>query len=97
MSPSALISHNQFPTKVTIDSPLKLVSLNLVLYSNLQNSLAATRTDLGGKACSVTGPALKPRTALGEIGNIAVNKEPQKKVKFFDAFFYPSFTFRRKL
>ncbi|KAM6975230.1 G2/mitotic-specific cyclin-B1 [Tautogolabrus adspersus] len=44
-----------------------------------RNRLASTRTDLGGKACSVTGPGLKPRAALGEIGNIAANKEPQKK------------------
>ncbi|XP_022600214.1 G2/mitotic-specific cyclin-B1 isoform X2 [Seriola dumerili] len=44
-----------------------------------RNRLASTRTDLGGKACSVTGPSLKPRAALGEIGNIAVNKEAQKK------------------
>lgn len=46
----------------------------------LQNRLASTRTDLGGKARSGTGPALKPRAALGEIGNIALNKEPLKKV-----------------
>uniref|UniRef100_A0A8C4I9U3 Cyclin B1 n=1 Tax=Dicentrarchus labrax TaxID=13489 RepID=A0A8C4I9U3_DICLA len=44
-----------------------------------RNRLASTRTDLGGKACSVTGPSLKPRAALGEIGNIAINKDPQKK------------------
>lgn len=44
----------------------------------LQNRLASTRTDLGGKACSVTGPSLKPRAALGEIGNIAVKKDVQK-------------------
>ncbi|XP_029371514.1 G2/mitotic-specific cyclin-B1 [Echeneis naucrates] len=43
-----------------------------------RNRLASTRTDLGGKACSVTG-LQKPRAALGEIGNIAVNKEAQKK------------------
>ncbi|XP_033502118.1 G2/mitotic-specific cyclin-B1 [Epinephelus lanceolatus] len=43
-----------------------------------RNRLASTRSDLGGKACSVTGPT-KPRAALGEIGNIAVNKEVQKK------------------
>ncbi|XP_029301296.1 LOW QUALITY PROTEIN: G2/mitotic-specific cyclin-B1 [Cottoperca gobio] len=43
-----------------------------------RNRLASTRTDLGGKACSITGPT-KPRAALGEIGNIAVNKEVQKK------------------
>ncbi|TDH01825.1 hypothetical protein EPR50_G00166710 [Perca flavescens] len=39
-----------------------------------RNRLASTRTDLGGKACSVAGPT-KPRAALGEIGNLAVNKE----------------------
>nr|XP_046230738.1 G2/mitotic-specific cyclin-B1 isoform X2 [Scatophagus argus] len=44
-----------------------------------RNRLASTRADLGGKACSVAGPSLKPRAALGEIGNIAVNKEAQKK------------------
>ncbi|CAG5867173.1 G2/mitotic-specific cyclin-B1 [Menidia menidia] len=44
-----------------------------------RNRVASTRTDLGGKACSMNGPALKPRAALGEIGNIAVNKEVQKK------------------
>ncbi|XP_070845017.1 G2/mitotic-specific cyclin-B1 [Chaetodon trifascialis] len=44
-----------------------------------RNRLASTRTDLGGKACSVTGPSLKPRAALGEIGNITANKEAQKK------------------
>ncbi|XP_074474073.1 G2/mitotic-specific cyclin-B1 [Sebastes fasciatus] len=45
-----------------------------------RNRLASTRTDLGGKACSVsTTTGLKPRAALGEIGNIAVNKEVQKK------------------
>ncbi|XP_040915685.1 G2/mitotic-specific cyclin-B1 [Toxotes jaculatrix] len=44
-----------------------------------RNRLASTRTDLGGKACSVTGPTQKTRAALGEIGNIAVNKEVQKK------------------
>ncbi|NP_001290241.1 G2/mitotic-specific cyclin-B1 [Larimichthys crocea] len=46
-----------------------------------RNRLASTRTDLGGKACSVTGPSLKPRAALGEIGNIAVKKDVQKNVK----------------
>uniref|UniRef100_H3CI02 Cyclin B1 n=1 Tax=Tetraodon nigroviridis TaxID=99883 RepID=H3CI02_TETNG len=48
-------------------------------FATLQNRLASTRTDLGGKACTGTGPALKPRAALGEIGNIALNKEPLKK------------------
>uniref|UniRef100_A0A3Q4I4D1 Cyclin B1 n=1 Tax=Neolamprologus brichardi TaxID=32507 RepID=A0A3Q4I4D1_NEOBR len=46
----------------------------------LQNRLASTKVDLGGKACSVSGPTQKPRAALGEIGNIAVNKDAQKKV-----------------
>ncbi|TNM92538.1 hypothetical protein fugu_019550 [Takifugu bimaculatus] len=44
-----------------------------------RNRLASTRTDLGGKACTGKGPALNPRAALGEIGNIAANKEPLKK------------------
>lgn len=30
----------------------------------------------------MAGPTQKPRAALGEIGNIAVNKEVQKKVKY---------------
>lgn len=55
------------------------VTLSALIF--LQNRLASTRTDLAGKACSVAGPSLKPRAALGEIGNIAVNKEVQKKVK----------------
>lgn len=47
----------------------------------LQNRLASTRPDLAGKACTAAGPAMKPRAALGEIGNIANNnKEVQKKV-----------------
>ncbi|KAI4816528.1 hypothetical protein KUCAC02_008851, partial [Chaenocephalus aceratus] len=33
---------------------------------------------IAGKACTVTGPT-KPRAALGEIGNIGINKEVQKK------------------
>ncbi|KAK1884284.1 G2/mitotic-specific cyclin-B1 [Dissostichus eleginoides] len=33
---------------------------------------------LAGKACTATGPT-KPRAALGEIGNIGINKEVQKK------------------
>ncbi|XP_032395700.1 G2/mitotic-specific cyclin-B1 isoform X2 [Etheostoma spectabile] len=56
-----------------------------------RNRLASTKADLGGKACSVAGPT-KPRAALGEIGNLAVNKEvtlqkknskaePTKKIK----------------
>ncbi|XP_038143554.1 G2/mitotic-specific cyclin-B1 [Cyprinodon tularosa] len=46
-----------------------------------RNRLASTRTEqLGGlKACSVTGPGLKPRAALGEIGNIAAQKETLNK------------------
>ncbi|XP_068608713.1 G2/mitotic-specific cyclin-B1 [Brachionichthys hirsutus] len=44
-----------------------------------RNRVASSRPDLGGKACSVSGPSLKPRTALVEIGNIAVKKETQKK------------------
>ncbi|XP_022059729.2 G2/mitotic-specific cyclin-B1 [Acanthochromis polyacanthus] len=44
-----------------------------------RNRLASTRTELAGKACSVAGPTQKPRAALGEIGNIAANKEVQKK------------------
>ncbi|XP_034091098.1 G2/mitotic-specific cyclin-B1-like [Gymnodraco acuticeps] len=43
--------------------------------------LASTRNaeiQLAGKACTVTGPT-KPRAALGEIGNIGINKEVQKK------------------
>ncbi|XP_024918476.1 G2/mitotic-specific cyclin-B1 [Cynoglossus semilaevis] len=44
-----------------------------------RNRLASTRSDLGGKACTVAGPA-KPRAALGEIRNITANgKEAQKK------------------
>ncbi|XP_069017330.1 G2/mitotic-specific cyclin-B1 [Embiotoca jacksoni] len=44
-----------------------------------RNRLASTRTDIAGKACSMAGPTQKPRAALGEIGNIAANKEAQKK------------------
>ncbi|XP_041826948.1 G2/mitotic-specific cyclin-B1 [Melanotaenia boesemani] len=44
-----------------------------------RNRLASTKTDLGGKACTTRGPTLKPRAALGEIGNIAVNREAGKK------------------
>lgn len=51
-----------------------------MIFVVFQNRLASTRTDLGGKACTGTGPALKPRAALGEIGNIALNKDPLKKV-----------------
>uniref|UniRef100_A0A3B3UD91 Cyclin B1 n=1 Tax=Poecilia latipinna TaxID=48699 RepID=A0A3B3UD91_9TELE len=56
--------------------------LRIIFSSFLQNRLASSRTELGGvKACSVAGPGLKPRAALGEIGNIAANKENPKKVK----------------
>ncbi|XP_030598495.1 G2/mitotic-specific cyclin-B1 [Archocentrus centrarchus] len=44
-----------------------------------RNRLASTKVDLGGKACSVAGPTQKPRAALGEIGNVAINKDAQKK------------------
>lgn len=43
-----------------------------------RNRLASSRADLGGKACSVTGPT-KPRAALGEIGNTGAIKDVQKK------------------
>uniref|UniRef100_A0A3Q2NPE3 Cyclin B1 n=1 Tax=Fundulus heteroclitus TaxID=8078 RepID=A0A3Q2NPE3_FUNHE len=44
------------------------------------NRLANTRTDLGGvKGCLAVGPGLKPRAALGEIGNIGVHKDNLKK------------------
>lgn len=63
---------------------------NTIAFINLQswfvfvqNRLASTRTDLGGKACTVTEPAPKPRAALGEVGNIAINRDPQKKVTCF--------------
>lgn len=39
-----------------------------------RSRLVSSRADVAGKACSVTGPT-KPRSALGEIGNIAANKE----------------------
>ncbi|XP_029025213.2 G2/mitotic-specific cyclin-B1 [Betta splendens] len=42
-----------------------------------RNRLASTRADLGAKACSAA--VVKPRAALGEIGNIAVTKEAQAK------------------
>ncbi|XP_047426711.1 G2/mitotic-specific cyclin-B1 [Mugil cephalus] len=44
-----------------------------------RNRLASTKAELGGKACSVAGPTMKPRAALGEIGNIAIKKDEQKK------------------
>ncbi|KAM4532137.1 G2/mitotic-specific cyclin-B1 [Fundulus diaphanus] len=45
-----------------------------------RNRLANTRTELGGvKGCSAVGPGLKPRAALGEIGNIGVHKDILKK------------------
>ncbi|XP_034091083.1 G2/mitotic-specific cyclin-B1-like [Gymnodraco acuticeps] len=46
-----------------------------------RSRLASTRNaeiQLAGKASTVTGPT-KPRAALGEIGNIGINKEVQKK------------------
>ncbi|XP_047200540.1 G2/mitotic-specific cyclin-B1 isoform X1 [Hippoglossus stenolepis] len=46
-----------------------------------RNRLASARTELPGKTCSVTGPALKPRAALGEIGNVAVKEVQRKTVK----------------
>ncbi|XP_019960703.1 G2/mitotic-specific cyclin-B1 [Paralichthys olivaceus] len=46
-----------------------------------RNRLASTRTDLPGKSCSVTGPTLKPRAALGEIGNVAVKEVQRKNIK----------------
>ncbi|XP_056288059.1 G2/mitotic-specific cyclin-B1 isoform X2 [Pseudoliparis swirei] len=46
-----------------------------------RNRLGSTRTELAGKACSAApGPAMKPRAALGEIGNIGTTKEVQKKI-----------------
>ncbi|RVE65519.1 hypothetical protein OJAV_G00117240 [Oryzias javanicus] len=44
-----------------------------------RNRLASTRAEQGGKTCSVSGPTLKPRAALGEIGNVAANKDVTKK------------------
>ncbi|CAB1426421.1 unnamed protein product [Pleuronectes platessa] len=46
-----------------------------------RNRLASARTELPGKTCSVTGPTLKPRAALGEIGNVAVKEVQRKTVK----------------
>ncbi|KAK5878576.1 hypothetical protein CesoFtcFv8_023974 [Champsocephalus esox] len=46
-----------------------------------RSRLASARNaeiQIAGKACTVTGPT-KPRAALGEIGNIGINKEVQKK------------------
>uniref|UniRef100_A0A3B5QFC9 Cyclin B1 n=1 Tax=Xiphophorus maculatus TaxID=8083 RepID=A0A3B5QFC9_XIPMA len=46
----------------------------------------------GVKACAVAGPGLKPRAALGEIGNIAANKENPKKVKLLiNPFYFQSY------
>ncbi|XP_077354191.1 G2/mitotic-specific cyclin-B1 [Festucalex cinctus] len=46
-----------------------------------RNRLASTRTDLAGKkTCPATGSTLKSRAALGDLGNVQINKEPQKKV-----------------
>lgn len=53
----------------------------------LQNRLASSRTEPGGKVCSVTGPSVKTRAALGEIGNVAVDKE-QRKVPQVTFFFF---------
>lgn len=62
---------------------LSRARLVLSVFS-LQNRLASTRAELGGKTCSVAGPTQKPRAALGEIGNVAViNKDVTKKVKSF--------------
>ncbi|XP_053731256.1 G2/mitotic-specific cyclin-B1-like [Synchiropus splendidus] len=44
-----------------------------------RNRLASTRAELAGKACSVAAPSAKPRAALGEIGNVALNKDLPKK------------------
>lgn len=66
---------------------LSRARLVLSVFS-LQNRLASTRAELGGKTCSVAGPTQKPRAALGEIGNVAViNKDVTKKVKSFFFFF----------
>ncbi|XP_019744363.1 G2/mitotic-specific cyclin-B1 isoform X2 [Hippocampus comes] len=46
-----------------------------------RNRLTSTRTDLASKTCSVTGPPLKTRAALGDIGNVPGSKQPQKAVK----------------
>ncbi|KAM9323390.1 G2/mitotic-specific cyclin-B1 [Pholidichthys leucotaenia] len=43
-----------------------------------RNRLASARAELGNKAGCVVGPT-KPRAALGEIGNLHVNKDTQKK------------------
>ncbi|XP_061837049.2 G2/mitotic-specific cyclin-B1 [Nerophis lumbriciformis] len=45
-------------------------------FRGTRNRMATTRTDLVGKACGPT----KPRAALGEIGNVQANKEPQNKL-----------------
>uniref|UniRef100_A0A8C7ZWB3 G2/mitotic-specific cyclin-B1 n=1 Tax=Oryzias sinensis TaxID=183150 RepID=A0A8C7ZWB3_9TELE len=58
---------------------LSRARLVLSVFS-LQNRLASTRAELGGKTCSVAGPTQKPRAALGEIGNVAIiNKDVTKK------------------
>ncbi|XP_061657978.1 G2/mitotic-specific cyclin-B1 [Syngnathoides biaculeatus] len=44
-----------------------------------RNRLASSRTNLAGKTCTGTGPALKTRAALEEIGNVPATREPQKK------------------
>ncbi|CAN9504775.1 unnamed protein product [Ophioblennius macclurei] len=43
-----------------------------------RNRLASTKADQGGKGCSVAATT-KPRTILGELGNIGQNKDVQKK------------------
>ncbi|XP_057675480.1 G2/mitotic-specific cyclin-B1 [Corythoichthys intestinalis] len=44
-----------------------------------RNRIASTRTGPAGKTSSVSGPTLKPRVALHEIGNVPADNEPQKK------------------
>ncbi|XP_017294052.1 G2/mitotic-specific cyclin-B1 [Kryptolebias marmoratus] len=56
----------------------------MALRMTTRNRFGSTRTELGGKACSVAGPT-KPRAALGELGNIAANKEAQKKTVKMEA------------
>nr|XP_015798950.2 G2/mitotic-specific cyclin-B1 [Nothobranchius furzeri] len=47
--------------------------------------LGSTRTELGGGKACMNGPKQKPRGALGEIGNVPLNKEVQKKNVKIDA------------
>uniref|UniRef100_A0A3B5B8J8 Cyclin B1 n=1 Tax=Stegastes partitus TaxID=144197 RepID=A0A3B5B8J8_9TELE len=80
--PHAQICHNS--TKASLFRRKSAACIILTcLRVFLQNRLASTRTELAGKACSVAGPTQKPRAALGEIGNIAANKEVQKKVRIY--------------